>query len=331
MNTSIHKNIFTFFSNGQNINSIKNKAKKEHKAGKYPSRSSALNSISKEICGKPFNKAVKDFELTSPYSINDTLYLPLTNDGKKYIVTINNKEFSINKNFNISFPEGVYLSDIKYDHFEKLKNGWIFTLSVNKEVHGKDLYMLQICTTDEGIIADLWVIEEVDFEDVSTLVDSTAAMYDEVLAMFPSHFLIDFKINTNISDMMASIQLNHKTIDESTTIAKYENNELLLCGCVKILTPEGQYLYGENVLSIVKDGICSKKDLMDWMENNAQIKALDEYEMVNNPWFTIVDEDGEPVVECFDSIPESEFDLFKVMNPNNIIINTHQEYINAQK
>jgi hypothetical protein len=308
-------NIFTFFSNGQNVNSIKNQAKKEHKSGKHPSRSSALNTISKSICDKPFNKAVSDFSLISPYTVSDTLFLPLFSNDKKYIISVNKNGLSINDEFKLTFPIGVSLGDVAFNIIQKLSNGWSIDLVVNNKIHGQNQYKVDVKTTDEGIISDLWLVyDDYDMDSVN----STGAMYNEMLEIFPIYTNINFEGLKYISDMRVAIQLNHKTIDERTEIASYKGMVLSLVGAVQILTPDGKYLYGNQVWSIVEDGICSKNDLIKWLNGSndiVNIDILNRYECIHNPWFDICYEDGEPISECFTSISSDPMKLFnEVLN-----------------
>lgn len=174
------KKTFTFFSNGQNLNSIKNQAKKAHKSGEHPSRSSAYNAISKGISNQSFNKALTLATESSPYTIGSNLYVPLFNLGSEYIIKINQTSLVITEEFGFDLPEGVSLGEVSYNHFEKLNSGWIIKLLADKSIHNEDLYHIEVKTTDEGVVADLWVTEVADTKNNEMMVlGSTYVMFDE--------------------------------------------------------------------------------------------------------------------------------------------------------
>lgn len=310
------KNIFTFFSNGENVNTIKNHAKKAHKNGEYKSRLAALNSISHSVSGKPFNKAVSHFKELSPYMVGDSLYVPIIDGSDKYIITVTSDGAMITEDYLVEFceVEGLKLGKVSYSKIEKLDNGWMVVLDLDEESDDSDRAFLEIKATDEGIVVDLWYSEN-DIESESyevECIDSAGAMYDEVREIYPIYSNIDFKGKDVIDDFRLSIQLNHKTIDESTTIAKYGENTLQLVGCVTIITPNGDYLYGKNINSLVVDGICTQKELYAWFDGE-DIDCLLEYVITSNPWFEIINEGGDPVVECIEYLSSDKNEIFETL------------------
>lgn len=324
MNT---KNIFTFFKNGQTVNSIKNEAKKLQKSGKFSTRSSALNSLSKEICGLSFNKAVKIAELASPFELNNRVYFPFFNEGNKMNVVMKKDHVCITGDFVVNFPDECSLGVVSFKSFEKTTSGWIFEIYSNvkscptlilgesdQRFGTKDYsirYFFEIKESDDGILVDLWCEEETG-EGVELIsLGSNFAYWNEIFEETDDFEKLDFEGGNAISDMHAAIQLNHTTIDQRSELARYKNMVLSLVGAVQILTPDGEYLCGKRVFSIVDDGVCSKKELISWLDNNVDIDSLSEYECVHNPWFDICYEDGEPLNECFSSIKKeimSEFE-----------------------
>jgi hypothetical protein len=310
------KNIFTFFSNGENVNTIKNHAKKAHKNGEYKSRLAALNSISHSISGKPFNKAVSHFKELSPYMVGDSLYVPLINGDDKYFITITSEGAMITEDYLIDFCNivGLKLGKVSYSKIEKLDNGWMVILDLDEETDESDRAFLEIKATDEGIIVDLWYSEndvESEAYEVESI-DTTGAMYDEVREIYPVYSNIDFKGKNTIDDFRLSIQLNHKTIDESTIIAKYGENTLQLVGCVTISTPDGEHLYGEKINKLVAEGVCSRKELDQWFDGE-EIDSLSEYTVDSNPWFEIINEGGDPLVECIEYLSNDKNEIFETL------------------
>jgi hypothetical protein len=115
------------------------------------------------------------------------------------------------------------------------------------------------------------------------------------------HSAITFSGKT-LSDYEASILLDHKKVDQSTLIATKYGIDLFLLGCITLTTPEGRFLYGQGVLSLVDDGIVTKEELISHLQGN-DIDALKVYAILNNPWFEWQERDGETVGEVFDDIP----------------------------
>lgn len=305
---NLKSKIFTFFPNGQTLVSIKNLAKKDHKSGKYTTRTSALNHVSKSICDQSFNKAVSVFESKSPYTKESKLYIPMfDNENNKYTVVVDENVAKIMSDFKIELPHYVSLGNVTYKSFEKLDNGWIIKLDVKSS---NDTAFLEIKTNDEGIIINLYYNEYLSEEDgYSTLfLDSTWAMFSEILEFYPIYSHLKFK-NGEITDYEVAMQLNHKTTDETTELARYGNYNLAICGTLTVLTPEGKFLFGESVLSIIDESICSEVEFYKWL-NGGDIESLSEYSIHSNPWFEIIDEDGDPVVNNPDSISENKNNLF---------------------
>jgi hypothetical protein len=307
MNNLKSKN-FTFFPDGQTLVSIKNQAKKEHKSGKYTTRTSALNSISKSICDQSFNKAVSIFESKSPYTKESKLYIPLfDHENNKYTVVVDENVAEIMSDFKIELPYYVSPGNVTYKSFEKIDNGWIVNLDVKLS---NDKAFLEIKTTDEGIVIDLYYNEYLSDEDgYATLsLDSTWAMFSEILEFYPIYSHFNFK-KGEITDYEAAIQLNHKTIDETTEIARYGDYRLALCGTLTVLTPEGDFLFGESALNLISDSVCSEVEFYKWL-NGDDIESLSDYIIYSNPWFEIIDENNDPIVDNPDSIYENKNNLF---------------------
>jgi hypothetical protein len=187
MNNS--KKIFTFFSNGQTVNTIKNEAKKAHKAKKYNTHSEALNAISKSISNLSFNAAVKVAENESPFLLEDTLYFPLIFNGKTLYVTIKDNKVLVptSEDFpdTLSFPfdhlVSVNVKDTAFKSIEKANNGWIYYLERNTETEESE--HIEIYITDEGIVADFICVEEEGDNCLSpkTLL-STFAFWNEIFS-----------------------------------------------------------------------------------------------------------------------------------------------------
>lgn len=301
---------FIFFSNGKTLSSIKNEAKRLHKSGQFNSRSSALNYISKSICGLSFNKAVKEFEHYSPIQVNNKIFLPLFHNNCKFFVIAGEDTVSITNNYTLKYPYDLKFKNPKFKNFNKTDNGWIVILE-DKE---KQMVYLDIKTTDEGIVIDIICEETLDKKHYETFnVSSTYAFWDEIYNNYEINFL-KFDSNNKLSDMEAAIQLNHASEGDRTEIAKYKNMVLSLNGAIQILYNDSYY-YGSNVNQLINilinDEICTKEDFLQWLVYNdySDKNPLNktDIECIHNPWFDICYENGEPVSECFDSISKDIF------------------------
>tara|TARA_B100000700_G_C15063722_1_gene868085 strand:+ start:39472 stop:40368 length:897 start_codon:yes stop_codon:yes gene_type:complete len=274
----------TFFPNGQNVNQIKNQAKYLHKKGEFKSRSEALNSISKSICGMSFNKAVNNFEELSIFEFNELFYIPLENNKIKYYAQISKKDNRLyfTETLYIELSNNLKFYDLEYSHFEKIENGYI----VNLDSNNKEEYYIEIKKTDEGIVADLLCNEE--------MLDSTYVFYSELMEVNELMNMIEWDNKEDLSDFNLSVQLNHKKPDQVTELFTiHEKYQFNLVGCTTIITPEGNFVYGESILHLVEDGICTNKELYDFLEKNKDIKSLKDYEVNSNPYISIIDLDSE--------------------------------------
>lgn len=189
MNNS--KTIFTFFSDGQTVNSIKNQAKKAHKANEYKTRSEALNAISRPITNLSFNDAVHKAEKTSPFLLNDTLYFPFFIKEKVLYVFIKDNKATVqtSEEFEdtLSFPfdhiKKVDVSKTKFKSLEKANNGWIYYLEKNEET--EESLHLEIYKTDDGLVVDLVCVQEEGENCLSpTTLLSTFAYWNELLTEY---------------------------------------------------------------------------------------------------------------------------------------------------
>jgi len=316
------KETFTFFSNGENVNQIKNQAKKAHKNKEYTSRSSALNSITKAICDKSFNKAIEYFDPKSPFLIDDVLYLPLFTNGLRYIAELQNNNLKITDNFYIDISESLnyFNVNISYKNIEKADKGWNINIELETEHHFKNRASINVYYTDEGIVADLYYFEhevEIDNDkEIDTFspisLDTAYVAFDEMINFENIFSNIDFNEKESISDYLLSMQLNHTKTDQSTDICHYEGDTLRIVGCVTISNLEGTFLYGESVNELVDDGICTFEQLTRWLHGE-EIDVLNDYEAISNPWFEIVDESSEALNVCIEALPSNEMDIMDLM------------------
>jgi hypothetical protein len=125
----------------------------------------------------------------------------------------------------------------------------------------------------------------------------------EVSEMKAYNQALTFEKST-MSDYETSIQLNHKRVDENSLLYSKDGYDLWLCGCITILTPDGQYLFGQLVLDLVDDLKVTKEQVLNWLCGH-EAKEFTEYQVLNNPWFEWQDKSGNTVSEVFDSINKS--------------------------
>ena len=281
----------TFFPNGQNVNQIKNKAKYLHKNGELKTRSDALNSISKEICGMSFNKAVAQFEDLSIFELNELWYVPFIDNNQKYYIQVAPKHNRVylTETMYLEIPSELTIKDFEYSTFEKIDNGYI----VNLESNSNNDFFIELKQSEEGLVVDLWGVDSND-KEIGDVIDSTYIFYNELMEVSDIMNMIEWDNEKELSDYNLSIQLDHEKPDQVTELFTiHEKYQFNLVGCTTILTPEGIFIYGESILNLVYDGICTKKELYDFLEKNKDIKSLKDYEVNSNPYISIVDLDSD--------------------------------------
>lgn len=108
---------------------------------------------------------------------------------------------------------------------------------------------------------------------------------------------------SEMSDFEASIQLNHKQVDETSFIFQRDGVDLYLCGCVTLFTEAGLFLTGDMAMSIIFTEVnATKAEFIAFLQGEKNEK-FDGYEVTSNPWFEWQDRNGDSVGEPFDSIP----------------------------
>ena len=281
----------TFFPNGQNVNQIKNKAKYLHKNGEFKTRSEALNSISKSICEMSFNKAVAQFEDLSIFELNELWYVPFIDNNQKYYIQVAPKHNRVylTETMYLEIPSELTIKDFEYSTFEKIDNGYI----VNLESNSNNDFFIELKQSEEGLVVDLWGVDSND-KEIGDVIDSTYIFYNELMEVSDIMNMIEWDNEKELSDYNLSIQLDHEKPDQVTELFTiHEKYQFNLVGCTTILTPEGIFIYGESILNLVYDGICTKKELYDFLEKNKDIKSLKDYEVNSNPYISIVDLDSD--------------------------------------
>lgn len=306
-NSNISKTFFHFLPNGENVNILKNQAKKLKKSGKFSTISSALNFLSKENFGKSFNKSFDSEK--SPYLLNNKLVLPFFHEGLKYISILSENELKLSSDYVISFPKGVTLGFLDYSKIEKLDKGFSIVLNTDESIHGDNRHYIDVTLTDEGISADLIILESFDgdsFEYMS--LDSNYVFFNELTDISSDFDTLSSKYKDTISDFKASIYLNHTDADDSSLLFSYDNINVSINGYTSILDPNGSFLIGKDILSLIKNNVCSEKELFSWLENRSNNSALRNFVCLSSPQFEFTGTDK--VSEPFSSINLSKNKLF---------------------
>ncbi len=283
------------FPNGQNVNEIKNQAKRLHKSKAFPSRSAALNSISQDICGLSFNKAVHKFTDLAILAFDDeNCMIPFEFEGQNYYVQIFTPHDTLyfKETQSMSLPSDVHFPEFEYKNFEKTEDGYRINLVDERE----SKYFLELTQNEEGISSNLYYCEEVQegiFEPININGDFIA--YSELMEVYDDAKTIDFGDNEEASDFDLSIQFNHQKVDEKTKLFTIHNKyEFSVIGCTTVITPDGEYLTGHEILVLIHEKVCSKNELLRFLEQNEDIKSLNGYTVASNPYISIedLDDDG---------------------------------------
>ena len=125
-----------------------------------------------------------------------------------------------------------------------------------------------------------------------------------------SYKRLDFTNDNMINDYYASMLLGHKTIDDQTILATQDDLKLILCGTLTVITPSGKTLTGSDVFSLLKKDKYKDSDLEKWLKGK-NVKKFDDYQITSNPWFEIIDFDGDHVAE-FSVLTNNQISLFDV-------------------
>ncbi|MFS1429736.1 hypothetical protein LMH73_022100 [Vibrio splendidus] len=309
------KKHFLFLENGISLEQIKHEAKKRFKAKEFSSLTNAQSALTRPLVNLSFSKAVNKAKDFSPFIIeannseflsHDTLFLPIKIDVNRlsfnsssiksdhiyYYITVCElgiylgSEFKIDTdNVNI-IPKNIKLADINCISNE-IQNGW--SVSLND-------YTLEVKTTDDGIVADLWDNNAPEHE----LNDNTTyILYDELISFYQQ----DELANKEYTDYEAALQVGHDSDSDCSVILSCGGLELSLNSTVTINDENGTFLSGSTLINSFNTE-SERKELMAWL-HGSDVERLDQWIVESNPWFVINHEDGEPSSEIFDCIPAS--------------------------
>jgi len=120
----------------------------------------------------------------------------------------------------------------------------------------------------------------------------------------PYNAMLRFESNY-MSDFEASIQLNHKKVDQTSFVCQKDGIDLYLCGCLTVLTSDGEFLVGSGVMAEIYTQVnATKEEVIRFLEGEDNDK-FNGYTVKSNPWFEWQDRDGETVGEPIHEIPAS--------------------------
>ncbi len=302
MTTELQITQYPFFSNGTPVEVAKRIAKKDVINNEFSSISEGLNYFSNKFQGKPYNKALPDMKYASPFVRDGIAYLPFFHQGHRILVAVFPDYCTISGQFSVPLPHGLPpLNKFSLASFDKLENGW--QVNIQKQDNTIDFYEV---TADEQKLSITTGASESFNSDVHSMNTgmSTFATWQEIYSVDTSSISKLAFTKGICSDMEAAIFLDHKSIDCRTTLAKYKGMQLSLVGGLIINAPDGQYLKGSEIQTLVKDNICTQEELLAWLASNKDVKTLNEYICINNPWFEVTDEHGETLSECLSEITQ---------------------------
>jgi hypothetical protein len=122
----------------------------------------------------------------------------------------------------------------------------------------------------------------------------------------PYNKMLKFADNV-MSDYEASYQLGHTEKDESALICQKDGLDLFLFGCVTIMTPEGRFLVGRDILSILAEVNVTSSQIQSFLDGEYNASLI-HYSVMSNPWFEWQERDGETNGAVLHEIP-SDIDL----------------------
>jgi len=108
---------------------------------------------------------------------------------------------------------------------------------------------------------------------------------------------------SSMTDIEASIQLNHKKETDTTAICMKDGVELFVCGTPILTNPKGRVITGTEVMGIIHTEVnATKEELLDFLCFGND--KFDGYSIVKMPTFQWMERDGASVGEDFGVIPK---------------------------
>lgn len=306
---------FSIFENGENLSEIKSRAIDKMKSIKNISETEALDIVSKEINKLPFEKAFFKAKDESPFTIGGVILCPIFHDSEKFLVMINEKGVYLSSEQFFLFPDNIKIQKPSYKVLKKTETGWTIDLLVKSYY---DSAYVEIKKTEDDIVVELIYLE---MEEKSTdttsdhiyshnVLRSAWAFFNEIFYVDDMYNHINFESREFISSGLLGYQFGHKSDDDTTTLASYDEYFICLKGSIGIKSPKNNVYFGAGCEIILDNPLITNEDFINFLEGKKTL-SMRNYEIISKPYFEIRSKKDDSILFKLDKLTKHKKDIFK--------------------